>query len=117
MKKRWLWILLFNTVLSVILYFTLAQFSFPIHYVYLALGGGLALFYFIYNRGFVNKNAKIENLPESMTDEEKRAFIDLGKKRFEKSRPVLLVLIPVILTFLCDMLYLFVYPMIAEIFS
>lgn len=65
--------------------------------------------YLAYNRGFVNKNVTVEMLPPDWSDEKKQAFIAANKERAEKSRWMLTVIIPFIIVFMCEALYLFVW--------
>ena len=117
-SARLVWLVVGTTVLFTALYYLLPMTGFfylPI--VYLVLGAGLGFFYVIYNRGFVNKNAKREELPASMSEEEKDAFLALGKERFEKSRPVLAILFSLILVFLIDLTVLFLIPALEGLFA
>ena len=106
--------LLVNTVILMVLYFwlpTQVEFSYmPL--IYLGLGAVLLLYYVIYNQGFAGKNATLDMLPSTMTLEEKQAYLDRCRERMEKSKWVLTVLIPIILVFAVDMVYLFVIPML-----
>ncbi len=115
-KKRAL-LLLVNTIVLVALYFIVVQ-RFPyIMFVYLAAGAGLGIFYVVYNRGFSGKNVTPEMLPDTMSLAEKQAFIEDSRRRLKQTDWVLLVLIPILLTFLFEMAYLFLFPMIAGVFS
>ena len=111
--------LLLNSAILICLYFFISEkLQFPyISYIYLAVGAVLGLYYVIYNRGFVAKNATVDMLPDTMTTLEKQKFLDDGKERLHKSRWMLTVLVPIILTFMADIIYLFLIPMITEIFS
>ena len=111
--------LLLNSAALLFLYFFISEkLRFPyISYIYLAAGAVFGLYYVIYNRGFVAKDATIDMLPDTMTPLEKQKFLDDGKERLHKSRWVLTILVPIILTFMADMIYLFLFPMITEIFS
>ena len=112
--KRTLLLLLAITAILMVLYFWIPeqfQFSYmPI--VYLAVGAALALFYVIYNRGLSGRNVTLDMLPDSMTLEEKQKFISESKERLRKTKWVLLILIPIILVFAADMIYLFVVPIL-----
>lgn len=117
--KKLLFHLLINSAVLITLYFlipSLVNFSYMPH-IYLIVGAGLALYYVIYNRGFVGKNATPDMLPNSMTPVQKQAYIEESKKRFRDSRWVLTVIVPIILTFFADMLYLFIFPYIEEMFT
>lgn len=111
-SKKLLFQLILHTALIVPIYFLIAErLEFPyIHYIYLLAGTVLLFYYVIYNRGFVAKNATIESLPNTMTDEEKRAFIEDGKARQTKSRWVLTIFIPIVITFLADAALLYIVP-------
>ena len=65
--------------------------------------------YLSYNRGFVNKNVTIEMLPADWSEEKKQAFLAAEKERVRKSRWMLTVIIPFIVVFMCEALYLFVW--------
>lgn len=108
-SKKTMLYLLINTVLLMTLYFLFSE-HLQIPYVmivYLIAGVGLGLYYIIYNRGFVGKNATPDMLPDTMTLAEKQAFLEDSKKRMEKSSWVLALLFPIILTILADVIYLF----------
>ena len=62
----------------------------------------------IYNKGFSAKDVTPDMLPDTMSQDEKQAFIEDGKLRLRRSRWMLTLLIPIILTIACDMFYLFV---------
>ena len=51
-------------------------------------------------------------LPNTMTIEEKQAYLARARERMEKSKWVLTVLIPILLVFAVDMIYLFIIPML-----
>ncbi len=110
-------LLILNSVLFTALYFFAAHFGFPIHIVYLALLIAFGLFYIIYNRGFVGRNATPEMLPDSMSAAEKQAYLESCRHRFSSSRWVLTILFPILLTFGIDLMYLFLFPFLKELFQ
>lgn len=111
-NKKLLLRLLLNTVLLIAIYFIAAYLQFPyIHYIYISAGIGLGFYYVIYNRGFSGKGVTPEMLPSAMSQEEKLAFIEDSKARMQKSRWVLTLLIPIIVTVAIDMTYLFILPL------
>ena len=65
--------------------------------------------YLAYNRGFVNKNVTAEMLPADWSEEKKQSFLAAEKARAQKSRWMLTVIIPFIVVFMCEALYLFVW--------
>lgn len=116
-QRKLLLILLLNTILFATAYFTIARYFPYIQVVYLGLAGAIALVYIIYNRGFSRRNVHPEQLPDTMTNEEKTAWIEDGERRLKRSRWVLTILLPLILTFLMDLIYLYLYPMVEKLFT
>ena len=116
-KNQWLLTLLIgNSILFSVAYFALAR-IFPIYIVYLAVGTVLTLIFVFYNRGFVGKNLKPEQLPDTMTKEEKQAFIDDCAARLHRSRWMITLIFPIVLAFALDMMYLFLLPMLEGMFG
>ena len=76
---------------------------------YTALLLGFVLAYLIYNRFLYRKGVTADQLPDTMTDEEKQAFIDDGNRRLEKSRWMMVVILPLVLVFLLDAIQLFIW--------
>ena len=108
---RRLLILVANTLGLTALYYLLPAFGFPyVPHVYLTVGGGLALWYVIYNRGFNTHGKTADMLPDATPLAERQRLIDEGKERFEKTRWVILILLPILLVFLFDIVYLFMIP-------
>ena len=115
--KKLLIQLVINTLIIVPLYFVIAervQFAY-LHYIYLLAGVILAFYYIIYNRGFVGKNATMQSLPDTMSNEEKREFLEDCQARQKNSRWVLTFLIPIVLTFLADAAILYLVPSLEAI--
>ena len=69
----------------------------------------LLVTYIAYNRGFVNKDVTAEMLPADWSEEKKQTFLQNEKLRVQKSRWMLTVIIPFIIVFMCEALYLFVW--------
>lgn len=112
-SKKLLCHLAVNSIVLITLYFLLIHLQFYyISIVYLLVGGGFGVAYVIYNRGFSRKGLTPEMLGSSMTEEEKYLYIEDGKQRLKKSRWILTVLIPIIITLGADMIYVFVLPML-----
>ena len=115
-KKKLMFYLLANSAILITPYFFLSealQFLY-IAPIYLTVGAGLGIYYVIYNRGFVAKNATPDMLPDTMTLAEKQAFLQDAKERLHRSRWVLTILIPIVLTLMADMIYLYLLPQIKE---
>ena len=84
---------------------------------YMAIETIFVLVYIIYNRGFSRRGVTVEMLPESWSEEEKEKFIESGNKRFEKSRWMLIVITAFLLTFLIDMIELWIIPFLLDLIS
>ena len=115
--KKLMLLLLLNCAVLISVYFILAHFAFPVHYIYIVAGVLLGFGFVIYNRGFSGKGVTPEMLPDAMTSEEKDAFITQSKQRLERSRWVLTLIIPLILSLALDMMYLFLLPMLQGMLS
>ncbi len=108
-KKPVLGYLLVNTVLMLAIYYACIYFGFEyIFHIYVAIGLVMAFAYVIYNRGMAGRHITPDMLPEAMTDAEKDAFIQGVKERMQKSRWVLTLLLPVIVTIAVDTFYMLV---------
>lgn len=117
--KKIMIFLLINSVILIFLYFwipTCWEFEY-LPAIYLAVGVALALYYVIYNRGFALKNATPEMLPAHLSAIDKQRMLEDAKAREKKSRWTLTLLVPIILTFLADMVYLFIFPYFEGLFS
>ena len=76
---------------------------------YMVAFAAVLLAYIIYNRGFVNKDVTEDMLPDSWSAEKKQAFVQAEKRRAEKSRWMLVLIIPFAVVFMAEALYLFVW--------
>ena len=65
--------------------------------------------YLAYNRGFVNKDVTVDMLPADWSEEKKQAFVEGNRARVEKSRWMVMLIIPFVVVFMCEALYLFVW--------
>ena len=109
--------LLINSIVLIVLYFMIAKVFPYVWVIYLAAGAGLGFYYVIYNKGFSGKGVTPDMLPTTMSLAEKEAFIEDSRVRLKNSRWVLTILIPILLTFMLDMMYLFLSPYVEAIFS
>ena len=109
-NKKYLLPLALNTVVFLIAYwfFMNQPFYKTVLWIYFALTLGFALVYVVYNRAFTRKGVTPDMLPDSMTEEEKAEFIADGERRLKKSKWMLTIIFPLILTFFIDMFVLFV---------
>ena len=109
--KRRLWATAGLTLLLMVIWFGCmgAGMAKAVMIAYFAVFGVLLLAYLIYNRGFVNKDVTAEMLPADWSEEKKQTFLQNEKLRVEKSRWMLTLIIPFIVVFMCEALYLFVW--------
>ena len=110
-------ILILNTVLFFALYRVLLYYAeltdetfyaFCVMVLYMALLVGFVLAYLIYNRFLYRKGLTAEDLPDTMSFEEKQSFIEDGKARLEKSKWMMLIILPLVITFFIDTVDLFI---------
>jgi hypothetical protein len=91
-----------------------ATVTFIIYTAFLAI---CAFGYVIYNRGFSRKGVTIDMLPPEWTPEKKTEFIEDGKRRLEKSKWVLTVLIPLIAIYAYEAIEIFIIPKLSALFT
>ena len=115
-NKRLLLLLVVNSILFVSAYYVLAP-VFPIYIIYLCAGTVMGFVFIIYNRGFAGKGITPDQLPDSMSPVEKQRFMDDCQSRLQRSRWMLTIIFPIILTFAIDMMVLFLFPMLESMFS
>ena len=84
---------------------------------YMAVSTVVIFWYVLYNRGFSRKGITPEMLPASWDEEKKREFIEDGKYRLVRSKPLLILVIAFIFTFALEAFELFALPFLAEIFG
>ena len=75
---------------------------------YVAVASALIVAYFIINRAFTGSGVTYEMLPDTMTHDEKEEYLADVAERERKTRPMLMVIFPVIITLLIDLFRLFV---------
>ena len=79
---------------------------------YMIALAALVIAYIIYNKGMYLKGVTEEMLPDEMSLEEKRALIDGAKRRLERSKWMIMLIIGFIFTFAIEAVLLFVLPWI-----
>ncbi len=77
--------------------------------VYWLAFGGFLIVYIAYNRAFSRKGVTLEMLPDTWSDEQKNEYIEDGVRRAKKSKWMLTVIFPLLVTIIADALYLFVW--------
>ncbi len=109
-NKKYVLPLAINSVVFLVAYWFFVNQSFynVVLWVYFALTLGFTSAYVIYNRAFVRKGVTPDMLPDSMTEEEKAEFIADGERRLKRSKWMLTIIFPLILTFFIDMFVLFI---------
>ncbi len=86
--------------------------------VYFVAFAVILIAYLIYNRAFVNKDVTVDMLPMDWSEERKTAFVEDIRRRAERSRWMVTLIIPFVTVFLVDSLYLFIWePYLAPLFS
>ena len=111
-NKKYLFLCIGATVILYTLYRTLLH-LFPFKTVPVLVGfmvpaTALALAYIIYNRGMSRKNLTEDMLPDTMSHAEKTEFIEDGKRRLARSKTLLALVIAFFLTFLLDLIAIYV---------
>lgn len=108
---RRLLLVLLCTVPAVAVYYglPLLGFLYP-HLLYIAAGGGLAIWYVIYNRGFVLRGKTADQLSPDIPLAERERLIADGKARQVRSGWAVYLLIPILFTLLIDTVILFLLP-------
>ena len=104
-------ILFVSTVFAMGLYFFLMNIYSLWKFVviaYVAVASVLIVAYFIINRAFTGSGVTYEMLPDTMSHDEKEEYLADVADREKRSRPLLLVIFPVIITLLVDLFRLFV---------
>lgn len=99
-----------TTIVSMGIYFFLT--STPLWKVavlaYIVIASVLIIAYFIINRAFTGSGVTYEMLPDTMTHKEKEEYLVDVADRERRSRPMLMVIFPIIVTLLVDLFRLFV---------
>jgi hypothetical protein len=116
--KRRLWTTVALTVILFVIWFggiALAEIYripaiiYGILITYCVSFAALMIIYLIYNRAFVNKDVTVDMLPAEWSEEKKQAFVEDTRARAEKSRWMLMLIIPFVVVFMAEALYLFVW--------
>ena len=121
--KAFNWKLALIVVINTIIIFGFYRLMLNFYYfeivmgVYLALTAIAVFSYVIYNRGFTRRNLTPDMLPEEWSEEQKLAYISDGERRLKKSKWMLTIILPLVLTFLFDCIELFWGDMFARWFG
>ena len=93
---------------------TLGQIVYVLYWIAFAV---LILAYLIYNRGFSRKGITADMLPVSWSLAQKEAYIAESKSRMARSKWMLSLIIPLLVSIAADAIYLFTWPLIENLFS
>lgn len=120
-NKRLAMSLLVNSLLLLFIYYGAMGLNVPmisviVTFAYMLIFGGFLIAYIAYNRGFTRKGITIDMLPDTWSAEKKKEFVEDSKRRMEKSRWMLSVIIPFLVTFIAEALLLFVWSGFLEKF-
>lgn len=107
-------ILIFGSLLSLFVYYGIGATNIPalqmgVMVAYMVAFGGFLAAYVIYNRAFTRKNITEDMLPDHWSVDQKRDYIKDGEERVKKSAWMLMVIIPLLVTFAAEAMYLFVW--------
>ena len=119
MKKR-LWTTVALTFILLFVYYGCMAIGFAkaVMIAYFVSFAVLIMVYLAYNRAFVNKDVTVDMLPDEWSEEKKQAFVEGNRVRAEKSRWMVMVIIPFVVVFMCEALYLFVWDgLLADVFE
>lgn len=113
-KKQFIVVLVMSVVLLVLYYGIMAAFpseiiTMGVMAAYMIVFAALLIAYIAYNRGFVNKDVTVDMLPDDWSEEKKTAFVEGNRRRAERSRWMLVLIIPFVVVFMAEALYLFVW--------
>ena len=99
-----------TTIVSMGIYFFLTSTSLwkVAVLAYIVIASVLIIAYFIINRAFTGSGVTYEMLPDTMTHKEKEEYLADVADRERRSRPMLMVIFPIIVTLLVDLFRLFV---------
>ena len=106
--------LIFGSIASLVIYYGVGATNIPmlqmgIMVAYMVAFGGLLAAYIIYNRAFSRKNITPDMLPDHWSADEKQNFIRDGEERMKKSQWMLMIIVPLLVTFAAEAMYLFVW--------
>ena len=120
--KRQVYMLVINSILLIVVYFGAMGIEQPIistvvTVAYWVIFAAFLVAYIVYNRAFTRKNITVDMLPDTMTYDEKEEYVADGKRRLEKSKWMLSVIIPLLVTIALDAIYLFTWPIVQSLLN
>lgn len=102
-------LLLFNTavIFGVYCFFVMREGVLWLFWLYYIALAAVSLGYVIYNRGFSRDKLTYAELPNDWSEEQKKEFLRSRDERKKKSKWLLTLLFPLVLTVFFDIIYLF----------
>ena len=125
-KLGYLLMVIVNTVIVFGLYYLMVDMSEKtknmlyfkaVFIVYAVLFTGLIVWYLIYNRALSRKGVTVDMLPDAWDDAKKHAFIEDGKRRMERSKWMLTMIIPFVFLMAYEVLNLYLLDSLKSLFS
>ena len=114
-KTKYAIILIVNFIVMFALYLIFVRMSATVTFiVYSAVFAGFSFAYVIYNRGFSRNKVTLDMLPDEWPPEKKTNFIEDAKRRIEKSKWMLTVIVPLIGIYAYELLDIFVVPTVIK---
>ncbi len=108
-------ILIVNFIVMFAMYLLFVRLSAVLTFtVYSAVFAGFAFTYVIYNRGFSRRNVTLDMLPDEWPPEKKTEFIEDAKRRLERSKWMLTVIVPLIGIYAYELIDVFVVPTVVN---
>ena len=109
-----------NTTILTVIYFGAMNIEQPILSAIVTAGywlgfAGFLIAYIVYNRGFTRKDVTREMLPDTWSEEKKNEFIEDTKRRYENSKWMLTVIIPIMIPIALDAIVLFTWPIVQNL--
>ena len=114
---KWAILLLVNTVclFGFYCYFVMARNINWIFWLYYGALAAVALGYILYNRGFSRRGLTLSDLPSDWPHEKKESFLRDRDERLARSKWMLTLLVPLCITVMFDVIYLFYGEMIERV--
>ena len=114
-KTKYALVLIANFIVLFVLYLIFVRLSATVTFtVYSVLFAGFSFTYVIYNRGFSRNKVTLDMLPDEWPPEKKTDFIEDAKRRLERSKWMLTVIMPLIGIYAYELIDIFVVPTVVK---
>ena len=116
---KWVALLAVNTVVifGIYCYFVMARNINWIFWLYYGALAAVSLGYILYNRGFSRRGLTLSDLPADWPQEKKEQFLRDRDERLVRSKWMLTLLVPLCITVMFDVIYLFYGDMLTKVFG